>query len=617
MALATQTFPGAGVVELPAGAALAPTGIPDVPVFVGPAPRGIFTPTLISASDIATLVADYGCGPTVKEAAIAASEVAQAFVFLRTPVVSVAGTFPGTASTVRNGSSNFGLALTGTTTDGADVLITFSLGGTTGTGPITYNVSLDGGATNGGPISLGTALVIVVLGVTLTLATGHTVTTSDVVSWLQTAPSASVLTTHATQAGSSVITVAGTPNDAYEVAWKCVDDGAAGAGTTIGVAGIKFQYSLDYKAAVPTWTPTTSLSTANTLLLLDGPVSTESTGLTLNFGAGTIKTGDLFTFDTSLPAYDSAGITSALTTLANSNIEWTWIRCVGPVTESVGAAIDAIALGWDASGATSAKPSWGVVDMIDRQTTEPLAAWSARRDAEWTPYNSTRVGAAKGRARVSCPINGRNNRRSAMAVCMGRAMGALGADISTDWGEFDLGALKASVTLLDVNNATVEYDANKDQTGVTQGAIALRSWPGTTGVYPAGACLMGPSTDIHRIPLRRIMNVAKILELAGQKGSILRKLLFWTKAALGKNTDGFKVGDIFEPQAAAFDASMNAQLKAAITSNGWASSISYRLNRTPVALGGGAYKTNGVLQMVAIGFIVRADGTAQYVSAAT
>ena len=128
---------------------------------------------------------------------------------------------------------------------------------------------------------------------------------------------------------------------------------------------------------------------------------------------------------------------------------------------------------------------------------------------------------------------------------------------------------------------------------------------------------MGPSTDIQRVPLRRIMNVAKIIELAGQKGSILRKLILWTKATLGKNSNGFNFGDIFEPQAAAFDLQMNAQLVAGITSNGWASSITYKLNRTPVALGGGAYKTTGKLQMVALGYVVVANGTAQYVSAST
>lgn len=618
MSLATQTLPAANVTEIPAGTALAATGLPDVPVFCGPCSSGPFTPMLFAASDIASMLTLYTSGPTVKEAAIAAAQVAQQFVILRTPVTTVAGTL-GTVTVTRTVSGTAPTnTIAGTPTDGGDIVIKYgTVGGLTGTGPIAYQVSTNGGTTYGTVQALGTATSITLLGVTLTLGSGKTITAADTTAWLQTVASSAIQPLTFTGTGTSVITATGTPLDGYEVAFKVIDDGSAGAGTTIGTLGttgpIRFQYSLDASAVVPTWSATTSLSTNNTFLLLDGPISTASTGVTLNFAAGNLVTGDLVTFNTSLPAYDSAGATSATTALVASGIQWTWLRFVGPTNETVAAAIDGIITGWD----TSAKPSWGVADMRDRAGLsggETLATWSARVDAEYGPYTSTRLGMAKGRARSSCPINGRNNRRSCMAEIMPRAMGALGLTIASDWGQVDVGPLRTSVSLTDVNLTTVEYDANKDPNGVLMGAIALRTWPGLAGVYPAGATLMAPVNDITRIPLRRIMNVAKILERSTLTQEVLQSIRFWQK---GATPTAYNAGDVYEPDALGIDAVMNAVMKAGITSNGWVSSLTWKTTRTPISLGGGAWKLNGKLQMVAIGFIVVSNGTAQYVSPLT
>lgn len=617
MSLATQTFPAANVTELPAGTALAATGLPDVPVFCGPCAAGPFTPTLFAASDIASVTALYVNGPTVKESVMAAAQVAQQFVILRTPVTTVAGTL-GSVTVVRTSSGTVPTnTISGTPTDGADVVIKYGVSsGVTGTGPIAYQVSTNGGSTYGTTQALGTATTIVVLGVMLALGSGKTITAADTTAWLQTVASSAIQPLTFAGTGTSAVTATGTPLDGYEVAFKIVDDGSAGAGTTIGTLGttgsIKFQYSLDASAVVPTWSAA-SLGAASSFLLLDGPISTASTGVTLNFGSGNLVTGDTVTFTTSLPVYDSAGVTSALTALVASGIQWTWLRFVGPTSESVAATIDGIISGWD----TSAKPSWGVADMRDRAGLtggETLAAWSARVDIEYGPYTSTRLGMAKGRARSSCPINGRNNRRSAMAEIMPRAMGALGATIATDWGEVDLGPLRTSVSLTDVNLVTVEYDSNKDPNGVLMGAIALRTWPGLAGIYPAGATLMAPANDITRIPLRRIMNVAKIILRVQLTLEILQSIRFWVK---GTTPAAYNVGDIFEPDALGLEASINAALKAGITSNGWVSSITWRMTRTPVSLGGGAWKVVGKMGLVSIGFIVVSNGTAQYVSPLT
>lgn len=611
-----QPYPEASVEEISPGAAFAQTGIPDVVVIAGPSSKGpLNAPRLLT--DIATLVATFGTGDAVKKAAYLLARVAAAVVFLRMTTANVAGVL-GAVVAVLNGSSTItSHVLSGTPTSGADVVILFgAVGGNTGTGPIAYQVSTDGGNTYGATQALGSGLTITVLGVTLTLITNKVVTAGDTLAWLQTVASSTVLPVNTSGVtGSSAITVTTTATlvDAYEVAWKCVDDGNGGAGFTIGAAGVsaKYEYTLDYLAPSPTWFPAAFLGTANTLALIDGPNSTEPSGLTLNFGAGTVKTGDLVAFGTSAPAYDSAGVIAASNALlANSAPGWAWLYFAGPVAEALAASVATTVAGWS----TTYKPSWGVVDGRDRAQTETLAAWSARFDAEYVPYTSTRVGVSKGKARGLCPITGRNNRRDAMMFCLARAMGAKGATIATDWGEYDLGPLDPDVSITDVNLVQVEYDSFKDQNGVTMGAIALRTWPGVSGIFPATASLMGPDGDVKLVPIRRVFNVAQILALQVGRLPVCKAFRQWK---LGATPSAYAVGDVYEPDARNIERIGQGVMTAGIFNRGWCSAISYTIKRTPISLGGGNWRLQEVLQVTPLIYVKQSDATAQLVSAST
>jgi uncharacterized protein DUF2586 len=105
-----------------------------------------------------------------------------------------------------------------------------------------------------------------------------------------------------TGTGTSVITVTGAPYDDYYVQFKVSNGG------TIGVAGITFQLSLD---AGRHYGPILNLGTANTYLI-------PQTNITLNFGAGTLVTGDIAQFSTTAPAWNDTGIQSALQALQAS-----------------------------------------------------------------------------------------------------------------------------------------------------------------------------------------------------------------------------------------------------------------------------------------------------------
>lgn len=90
--------------------------------------------------------------------------------------------------------------------------------------------------------------------------------------------------------------------DTYQVQMNIVTGG------TIGVAGITFQLSLD---AGRTFGPVIALGTANTYAI-------PNTGITLNFGAGTIVVNDKIKFSTVEPTANLAGVQAWLSALAAS-----------------------------------------------------------------------------------------------------------------------------------------------------------------------------------------------------------------------------------------------------------------------------------------------------------
>lgn len=111
---------------------------------------------------------------------------------------------------------------------------------------------------------------------------------------------ASAVTTFAT--GTSVVSVTGTPYDAYLVKLKVV------AGGTVGTAGIRIQLSLD---AGRNYGPEIYLGTANSYAM-------TGTGLTLAFAAGTMVANETVTFGCTEPLPNTAGISACLTALAAS-----------------------------------------------------------------------------------------------------------------------------------------------------------------------------------------------------------------------------------------------------------------------------------------------------------
>lgn len=593
-----QVLPSTDVTQAAPGLAFAATGIPETVVFLGPASAGPYTPQLIGAGNLALLKSTFKTGPLVKEAAYGASKVARKFVAIRLPTVAVPGAVHDVTVT-RSVSSDFTYTTSGTVTDGADVVIKFTNGGTTGIAGITYNESLDGGVTWASH-PLGTATSITVRGRVLALGSGKVITTNDVITWWQTPPSGSILTQLPALALASTgsITLSGTPADGYSgVIFEMVK------GCTVGVAGGTYRYSLDGGSL---WSPVTALGTATTVALLDG---TEASGITATLGAGDLTAGDSTAAACSPPAYDVAGVTAALTALRTwGGSTWTWLRFAGAgITATQAASIATLIDAFDAAKL----PTWGVADARDRVAGESLTAWEARVAEDYASYTSTRLGIAGGTTPLTCPITARRDRRSAMLACLPRAMSL---PLHTDWAEFARGPL-ADADILDATGEQVEYDANATGTLNAMGMITLRRWPGYAGVYPTKAALMGPAGDIKRVPLRRVMNVAVKLYQQILQLPICRHFRVLKSAVPKWNA---AAGDLYPPDLNGLNTEARRVLQAGLVDVGdgpYVSGFEFSFDATPISLGGGSYRLTSSLKLVALIYVDEAHGEVQFVSA--
>lgn len=109
---------------------------------------------------------------------------------------------------------------------------------------------------------------------------------------------------------TSAVTVTGNPNDSYYAILSIVSvNGVSTVGTvgTVGTAGIQVAVSLDNGR---TTYLTANLGTASSLAITYPGQTT--TGLTLNFGVGTLNVGDTWSWVSTEPVWSDAAVQSAL-----------------------------------------------------------------------------------------------------------------------------------------------------------------------------------------------------------------------------------------------------------------------------------------------------------------
>lgn len=571
-----------------------------VPVYIGCSSAGTTSPKTFGRTSQARIAAEYEAGPLSRKAGYCASQTNSDCVCIRVPATSRAAS-KTTASVSRSGSSDFTYTLTGTPTDGADVVIRFVVGGTTGSAGITYKVSLDGGETfDATATALGTSTSIVVLGVTLALGSTKAVTAADEVSWSQRAASASTSPLATTRIGSSTFSIAasGTPADGYRGRLEFLDGGE------LGTAGITYRYCLDWDGTQGKWQGPYQLGTGTTIAPLDGTIAS---GLTLTLstsGSSTVDAGDVVEWRCYAPEAQWSDIDAALDALLAANVSWSFLVVLSPLSGT-----DAASFATKLSGWLPTRRAWGICETRDREHYETIDAHASIVKADFTSFTSSLVFPAAGHAPFADPITKRRDRGSA---ALDYAIRAVSQSISTDPGQESLGALPASRALYDSTGVTqTEYDARQDPVlfdahGDGFGFLVLRTYKDQAGTFPAGGIGMPSDGDIGLIAHRRVLNVLHdALQTQGRK-ELLSKFRRWTAAQVANTGGAYKAGDIREEDARDIESRLRIAGEAAV--KGHASDVRVILSRTPVALGGGRLGLSYQAKCAPLGYVYQISG---------
>lgn len=444
-------------------------------------------------------LSDMGCGPGVKAAAQLAAKTGNPFIFLHIPATAVAAAIGTLDSSGKAGTSV--VTATGTPTDGYEVIFLVTTGGTIGTSA-SFRYSLNGGDDYSGIIALSTATTYLIpgAGVTLHFAAGTLVATDTVV-FSTTPASQTILPLTVTKANSSTsaITASGSPEDEYEVRLEILTGG------TRGTAGIVYRYSLDGGGE---FTPARQLGTAQSVDLDDG---TEDSGVNVAFGAGTLDAGDHVVFKTTGPAWQASDVDEALANLKASSHRWAFPWIVGGGADVTGASVadvssvGGVVSGWWGAGASAKFPPF-VMEARDRtfgENVAPYSSWRARLVAAVATLDEYRLGYVGGRARITCPLTGRQNRRSAAWVVVPRVVAN---EIHIDPADRRLGALSSDVQIFNSTGHLVEEDAAANSALHDARYITLRTFPDEPGVFVArGNTMAALGADFSRIAHVRVI----------------------------------------------------------------------------------------------------------------
>ena len=300
---------------------------------------------------------------------------------------------------------------------------------------------------------------------------------------------------------SSAVTVTGTPLDDYYVVVSVL------VGGTIGVSGMQVGISLDGGL---TNAYVVNLLTAATITT--GSAFTTYTGLTLNFGAGTLVALDSFYFVSTAPTWSDAGVQSAIqAACAVKALTFQDIMISGVSGASDVTAFD----GYMTTLATTNKrfsrllcsardATWGGA------STETEAAWISSLQSAFSASSSLRVGVCAGYYRFIDPFTGSRLRSSLLYGASARDSAVA---IQVDLGQVNMGAVQnlfLPTTADKFGNGTFFYHDESQNPGL-DAARFLASWQivGFPGVYIMNSNLMAPpGSDFNWLQHGHVIDVA-------------------------------------------------------------------------------------------------------------
>jgi hypothetical protein len=359
-----------------------------------------------------------------------------------------------------------------------------------------------------------------------------------------------------TGTGTAAVDVSGSPDpiDDMEFHVEIIDGGA------LGTAGITFKWSLD---GGRTQSVETALGTALTFEFPDsGDPAANEVELTFGIATETLVAGDIITFRSTAPMWNSTEIGTALVALRKCVQLWSIVEIVGAMDATLFAAVET---------AVAAMPNFGkdrmyigharIPDIAESESAY-LTALVAIYGSLSTVYGSVCAGTAK----LISGVSGRQYKRPPSFWA------APAHAVKTE--EVNLAAVKVGrmtgVIITDANGNPDDHDESVNPGLDDARFLTLRTWEGRPGVFINRPRLLSlPTSDYQLIPHRRVMNLAKTIVRANLEERINEEILVDSET-----------GFILEEEALEIEAGVNSALDGALLAKPKASAATFVLSRT-------------------------------------
>lgn len=381
--------------------------------------------------------------------------------------------------------------------------------------------------------------------------------------------------------GTSVITVDTdvVPNDDYEVVVVFTSGGTIG-----GSDDIRLRWSLD---GGRTLSPETRLGTANEFEIPAGG------GITIEFAAGTLVTGDRIAFRATAPTWDLDDLAAALLALRQTAQQWEFAQVVHPVTSASADVIEA----WLASMHAAGKHKWAIANFRLPDSGESESDYRDAFESEFEEFASTSLVVMAGGCKLASALARRRYRRPpAMAVA------ALASSVSeeVDLAAIDTGRLPG-VSIRDALGNPDEHDELINPGLDDLRACVLRTWDGETGVFVNNPRLISPAgSDFDFLQKRRVMNIARTITNDYFRRRLSKKLVV-----------NKKTGFVTEAELVGMETEVNQRLRRALLAAPKASNVRVVLSRTDAILQP-PYPLTGQLRLIPLAYPKDIDIEAGY-----
>lgn len=312
-----------------------------------------------------------------------------------------------------------------------------------------------------------------------------------------TTPGSSTAVVH-TGTGTSVVTISGTPYDNYYLKVTATVAGTIGTAANNGPA---ITVSLDSGRTI---SATVNLGTASTYAI-------PNTGLTLNFGAGTLVVADTYTSVCTAPAWSDANVTSALTSLiGQTGYTLEDVYVTGPA-----AAADATSVNGNITTLfNSAIYTTAVLDARDATwggtSTETEQQWMAAIQTDFASFQATngQVAVAAGFYNCVSPVDSTQMRRPLSWFAAGRDADVA---ISVDLGRVADGPL-TPMTIPATPDGFIYHNEAVNPGLDGSRFISATTIPGKVGFYIVNPNTMAASgSDLNWLQMRHVLNALTVI----------------------------------------------------------------------------------------------------------